>query len=541
MQAHLIRTLLPVLLAAPLVACGGDDDDAPDGPPKLADVLTHAQDALGTSDAERAGKPNQIVTQSVAADGQRFDVGQTFHLGDPPLLIQSFAYARTRDLLGGRVRTAWNRAGGYPTQVPFVYDEISNPTNGYFTAPHNFEEALTFQMMPAMSPGNVDAAQRNREMDEPHVLIAEAIAHPDHVSDFKSITVDGNAAYEFSLARPFAPTRVAVDAKTFLPVQVARLEADAVYGDAQLVVKFSGWIPVAGAMVPKELVRTLGGDVVQQDHRHDYAFAAGADTGVFDVPAGSTAPYDATAAQIGDLHPDLFDRGAAIGLLEGEELTHVNAILIAPNIYTLIGGTHHSIAIGLDHGVIVVEAPNDEGRSLAVEASVAQLFPGKPIQYVISTHRHADHVGGLRTYVAQGVPVVAPAPDLDYYKKVFAAPHTMVPDLLQKTPRDAQLIGVDSTGWSFTDGARTVQAILLPSTHVDQQIVVWVPDAKLAFQSDLFYPHLAPLDMMPLPFRISTHDLYQQLVIDRGLDVQVVASGHADVATGDDFKAAAGF
>src|SRR5262249_39535986 len=162
----------------------------------------------------------------------------------------------------------------------------------------------------------------------------------------------------------------------------------------------------------------------------------------------------------GDQHPDLFDRGNSVGLLEGEPVTHVNLIEIAPAIFIVIGSTHHSLAIGTDHGVVVLEAPNDESRSLAVLNALAQVFPGKPIQYVINTHHHYDHVGGLRTYVALGVPVVAPAADRDFLQSVFAAPHTVLPDTLARSPRPAQLIGVDETGWSFTDG-RTIQAMLL--------------------------------------------------------------------------------
>lgn len=539
MQSDRIRTLIALLLTAPLAGCA---DTAPGELPAIADVLAHAQDALGTPRVAQAARvgAHPILTQRVTASGQRFDPGQTFRLGDPPLFIQDFQYTRTRDLTGGRVRTAWQRAGGYPTLFPFTYDEIVGPTNGYFTSPHNFEEFLTFQTQPAMTSGSVDATQRNRELDEPHVLIAEAIAHPDHVTAFVARTIGGRRAFEFSLARPFTPVRVAIDAETFLPLQTAHFEDDAVLGDAEITVRFPRWTTAGGVKVPAEIVRSLNGAVIQRDQRGPYEFAVGPDTGIFDVPADSTAPYDPVAALIGDQHPDLYDRGNSVGLLEGDPVTNVNLIEIAPAIFIVIGSTHHSLAIGTDHGVVVVEAPNDDSRSLAVLNALAQVFPGKPIQYVINTHHHHDHVGGLRTYVALGVPVVAPAADHDFLQSVFAAPHTVLPDTLARAPRPAQLIGVDSTGWSFTDG-RTIQAMLLTSDHVDHQLVVYVPDAGLVFQSDLYYPHLLPPEQQPAPFRATTRALYQALVLDRGLDVQLVAAGHAGVATADDFRIAAGF
>jgi glyoxylase-like metal-dependent hydrolase (beta-lactamase superfamily II) len=538
MRPDRIRTLLAVMLAAPIAGCA---ETTPGETPSIDDVLARAQDALGAPDASTMRrKPRGISTQRVTATGQRFDPGQTYHLGDSPLLIQDFDYTRTRDLDGDRVRTAWNRAAGYPTLVPFAYDEVVHPGGGYFTAPHNFQELLTGMLTPAMTSASVDATLRNRELDEPHVLIAEAIAHPDHVTGFAVRTIDGRLAFEIALARPFAPTRVAIDAASFLPVQTARLEDEAIAGDAEITVRFSHWIRVSGVRVPTELVRSLDGQVVQRDQRADYQFAVGPDTGIFDVPPESTAPYDAVAAEIGDQHPDLFDRGNSIGLREGEPLNQVNLVPLAPDIFSVLGGTHHSLAIGTDHGVVVVEAPNDDTRSLAVQDAIAAAFPGKPIQFVINTHHHNDHVGGLRTYVARGIPVVAPAADLDFLHTVFTTPHTALPDTLSRSPRDAQLIGVTDAGWSFTDG-RTIQAIQLSSEHVDHQLVVYIPDAKIVFQADLYYPHLVPVDQTPAPFRVTTRALYQALVIDRGLPVDFVASGHAGVATGEEFRIAAGY
>src|SRR5262249_11103856 len=58
-----------------------------------------------------------------------------------------------------------------------------------------------------------------------------------------------------------------------------------------------------------------------------------------------------------------------------------------------------------DH-VVLVEGMTGEARSLAINAEIAKLVPNKPLRYVVNTHAHYDHAGGLRTYVAQGVTVV---------------------------------------------------------------------------------------------------------------------------------------
>lgn len=76
---------------------------------------------------------------------------------------------------------------------------------------------------------------------------------------------------------------------------------------------------------------------------------------------------------------------------------------------------------------MVVEAPLNEARSLAVIAKVKETIPGKPIKYLVNTHAHFDHSGGLRTYVAEGATIVTHRGNEAYYKKVWAAPHTLNP------------------------------------------------------------------------------------------------------------------
>jgi glyoxylase-like metal-dependent hydrolase (beta-lactamase superfamily II) len=81
-----------------------------------------------------------------------------------------------------------------------------------------------------------------------------------------------------------------------------------------------------------------------------------------------------------------------------------------------------------DH-VVLVEAPQDEKRSLAVIAKVGKLIPGKPIRYVVNTHAHFGHSGGLRTLVDAGAVVVTPQANRRFYEQAWAAPHTIAPDL----------------------------------------------------------------------------------------------------------------
>jgi len=82
-----------------------------------------------------------------------------------------------------------------------------------------------------------------------------------------------------------------------------------------------------------------------------------------------------------------------------------------------------------DH-VVVVEAPQNEERSLAVIAKVKEIIPNKPIKFLVNTHAHFDHAGGLRTFVDEGSTIVTHQENQPYFQKVWAEPRTLNPDRL---------------------------------------------------------------------------------------------------------------
>ena len=75
---------------------------------------------------------------------------------------------------------------------------------------------------------------------------------------------------------------------------------------------------------------------------------------------------------------------------------------LADGVYLLGGASHNSVAIEFKDHIAVVEAPLDEQRNLAVIEEIVKLIPNKPIRFLVNTHQHFDHIGGLRTYMHIG-------------------------------------------------------------------------------------------------------------------------------------------
>src|SRR5262245_66618907 len=94
-----------------------------------------------------------------------------------------------------------------------------------------------------------------------------------------------------------------------------------------------------------------------------------------------------------------------------------------------------------DH-VRLVESPLNDDRAAAVLAEVKNLVPNKPIKYVLATHHHFDHAGGLRAIAAEGIPIIAHDVNKAFIEKAVAAPATIRPDRLAKYGKKGTVEGM---------------------------------------------------------------------------------------------------
>lgn len=158
--------------------------------------------------------------------------------------------------------------------------------------------------------------------------------------------------------------------------------------------------------------------------------------------------------------------------------------------------------------VIVVEGPLDDQRALAVIGEVRTLVPTKPIRYVVNSHPHFDHAGGLRAFVAEGATVVTQEVNRAFFERALAAPATIRPDHLAKSGRKALVEGVGDRG-VLTDDARTVELHLIAGNlHHDGLLMLHLLKEKLLIQADAYtpLPPNAPPPTPASPFQVNLAD-----------------------------------
>ena len=140
----------------------------------------------------------------------------------------------------------------------------------------------------------------------------------------------------------------------------------------------------------------------------------------------------------------------------------------------------------------VVDAPETEARSVAVIDAVRKAIPGKPIRYVVNTHHHFDHSGGLRTYAAEGATIVTHAANIPYYQQVWANPRTIAPDRLTQSGRTPVFEGIVGSR-TFRDDTREMVVYHYPGNmHNAGMLMVFLPKERAVIEADSFTPASSP-------------------------------------------------
>ena len=172
---------------------------------------------------------------------------------------------------------------------------------------------------------------------------------------------------------------------------------------------------------------------------------------------------------------------------------------MADGVYRMGGGSANSYVVEFSDFVAVFEAPGNEARSLAVIEAVAKLAPGKPIRWLISSHPHFDHIGGLRTYLHIGATIVAHMKNLAFLNRdvLNYEPRTVTPDILSRWPPTEVSEGYNyeavQESYVITDDQRILRVYYVqPLAHVEGMLMLYLPTERIAFEADLFDTHEAP-------------------------------------------------
>jgi glyoxylase-like metal-dependent hydrolase (beta-lactamase superfamily II) len=356
-------------------------------------------------------------------------------------------------------------------------------------------------------PTAINNLRTSRFRRYPESLLLTAWNRPEALRWIGPAEFEGHKQQVISLAdSDGAQVSLYFDARTSLLSKTEFLNDDPVLGDVILETVYSDWRPVEKVTLPFRITDRIGG-VMQQDLRAtSISINAKVPDGLFVMPEGY--------AKVEPPPPG------------------PNVKKLADDVYTVLGGYNSLVVIFKDY-VLVVEAGGNNRSSQSAIAEIKKLAPDKPIRYLVSTHFHFDHLGGVRSYVAEGTTIVTTPTSRAVIERAAAATHSMRPDSLSKNPKAPLFEILDSNKRDFDDGVRRVELYKFASPHVAEIIVAYLPKEKILFEGDLLD---IPEAGIP-PAGDDTVDLAAQIQ-KLGLQVETIVPVHGRVGTIEDLRVA---
>jgi glyoxylase-like metal-dependent hydrolase (beta-lactamase superfamily II) len=124
---------------------------------------------------------------------------------------------------------------------------------------------------------------------------------------------------------------------------------------------------------------------------------------------------------------------------------------------------------------------------MAVMAAAKQAIPNKPIRFVVNSHPHFDHAGGLAAAVAEGATIVTHNNNEQVLERFLAGPRTLIGDSLSKVTnrRKDVVAGVGARDVRKGSNGKVVELHQIPNEHSDGLLVVYLPAEKVLWSADI--------------------------------------------------------
>ncbi len=160
---------------------------------------------------------------------------------------------------------------------------------------------------------------------------------------------------------------------------------------------------------------------------------------------------------------------------------------LADGVYRITGG-YVALAVEFHDYVVVLEGGQSEARGLAIIAETKRVIPNKRIKYVVNTHPHFDHAGGLPPFAAEGITILTDDNNKYFLEAALSSPRTLVGDALAKSHKSPKVEGVVDK-LVLRDDTRTIELHHIKNLeHSDGMLVAYLPKERILFTADFNVP-----------------------------------------------------
>ncbi len=487
---------LTLLALLSFIACKNDDDSTNDGDDKNANntLFKEVETALGG-----ANNIANAVMISYKSTGEAFEFQE-----DPEPIngkVADFNYTLIYNLNGTQSKQNWNINADYAFATDFSFVETidhtkgkSEGTTGTFSA--NFSDfGVTGD---PMFSTKLAARQKTLFMSSPFA-IAKMIASGDAINGKDNTLNVGFNTSNLGFGSDTPDIEFIINKDTKLPIKSQILENDPLLGDVLYEVVYDKWETVGNLKFPTSLTHILDGNTIRTETISEIQINPEITDNELSLSDEDTFGYNKNEAKFGHLSSQFhyrtllqtFPIDFPVEIVEQSSPLALKSELVVndENTYRVSGDfqSHYTYAFKVDGGLLLYDSPINDRRSKVVIDKIRQDFSTDPIKYVVHSHNHFDHTGGVRGSLTEGGDLIVGQGSKSFIENVLKRPSTVLPNPITNT--SINVVGVTDV-MAIGTGDEKVELYTISTFHAeeDDYIVLYKPSTKTIYFNDLYNP-----------------------------------------------------
>lgn len=215
--------------------------------------------------------------------------------------------------------------------------------------------------------------------------------------------------------------------------------------------------------------------------------------------------------------------------LAQQTATSFKSTEVSPGMYMLdgedgFGGGNVTLLVGDEYVVLIDDAM---APTIAALMDAAGKIAGRPVDFVINTHSHGDHVGGNEHMASQGAIIVAH----DNVRKRMLAEPTL------NTGPGALPVVTFSDALTFHINGYEAFVFHIEHAHTDGDAAILFRDANVIAAGDLMFHNLFPFIDLDNGGSVAGYIAGQQTILAMANDATRIIPGHGPLASKSDLSA----
>lgn len=151
----------------------------------------------------------------------------------------------------------------------------------------------------------------------------------------------------------------------------------------------------------------------------------------------------------------------------------------------------NAVIVDMKAYLVVFDAPHSLEGGYTLVDNIKKAFPGVPIRYLVVSHYHPEHMGGIRAFLENGVSIITTKGNKDYIDALARGKHMFAETSVRSTKKlNVDYLFITDFVYEIKSDGRVIamHPMGAKSKHADEYLIGYIPNERLLVEADLIRP-----------------------------------------------------